>query len=57
MPGRAILRVALKVDRNIDLEFVQEPGNLSVAFRPHIKKLIKRRDQPCSHLAAVVWTE
>src|SRR5215475_2662065 len=53
----AVLRVALEIDRDIDLESTQELRNLGVAFRSHVKELIERRDQPRAHLAAVVRAE
>jgi hypothetical protein len=35
----AVLGVALEVDRDIHLQFRQQPRNLGVAFRSHVEKL------------------
>ncbi len=49
-----VLGMTVEVNRNIDLKILDEPRNLSIALRPDVDELVERRDNPCSHVAAVI---
>src|SRR5205807_7961307 len=55
--GPRILRVALKVDDDVDLEVADELGNLAIALRAHIVQPIEGLDQAAADIAAVVAIE
>src|SRR5580704_1211990 len=55
--GPRILSMSLQINRNIDLEIVEELGGFLVALSADIIKLIKRRDEPPARPALVVLTE
>ena len=55
--GPAVLRVAFQVDRDVDLELVEQPGDVAIASRANIVELIERRHQTGTHLAVVVLAE
>ena len=48
------LRIAGQIDRDINLTIVEKLGDFFVALSANIVKLIKCRDKPLSHLAAVI---
>ena len=56
-PGARIRRIAAAVDRNVDLQVVQERGNLAVTFPSHIVKLIECANQPGADFAVIVRAE
>ena len=57
MPGPPIPCIAGQIYRDINVTIVEKLGDFFVALSANIVKLIKCRDEPLSHLAAVINTE